>query len=244
MNRSVLPLAISYLVFEAGGRRLLHGLSFDLAAGRRSVILGPNGAGKSLLLRLCHGLLTPTAGSVRWRCPDRQARAAQAMVFQRPVMLRRSAAGNVSYALARRGVPRRNRPELVERALAETGIGHLAEMPARVLSAGEQQLLALARARVLEPEVLFLDEPTASLDPAATRAVEETIRAIAEAGTKIVLTTHDLAQARRMAEEVLFLDDGRLLEHGPAHAFFARPATHEARAYLRGELPEAEAGMK
>jgi tungstate transport system ATP-binding protein len=130
----------------------------------------------------------------------------------------------------------------VAQALAETGIGHLASVPARVLSAGEQQLLALARARVLEPEVMFLDEPTANLDPAATRAVEETVRAIAAAGTKIVLTTHDLAQARRLAEEVLFLNGGRLLEHGPADDFFARPATAAARAFIRGELPGAEDG--
>ena len=234
MSATILPLRVSGLVFEAGGRRLLDGLSFELAAGRRSVILGPNGAGKSLTLRLCHGLIAPTAGTISWRGGMRAARARQAMVFQRPVMLRRSAAANVAYAL--RGRPMGRRRARVAEALEMAALPHLARTPARVLSAGEQQRLALARAWVLDPEVLFLDEPTANLDPAATRAVEEMVLAIAAHGTKIILTTHDLGQARRLADEVLFLYGGRLLEHGPAAAFFAAPATAEARAFIAGEL--------
>ncbi len=236
MSATILPLRVSGLVFEAGGRRLLDGLSFELAAGRRSVILGPNGAGKSLTLRLCHGLIAPTAGTISWRGDMRAARTRQAMVFQRPVMLRRSAAANVAYALGGRPMGRRQRRARVAEALEMAGLPHLARTPARVLSAGEQQRLALARASVLDPEVLFLDEPTANLDPAATRAVEEMVLAIAAHGTKIILTTHDLGQARRLADEVLFLHGGRLLEHGPAEAFFAAPATAEARAFIAGEL--------
>ncbi len=236
MSAAILPLRVSGLVFEAGGRRLLDRLSFELAAGRRSVILGPNGAGKSLTLRLCHGLIAPTAGTISWRGDMRAARARQAMVFQRPVMLRRSAAANVAYALGGRPMGRRQRRARVAEALEMAALPHLARTPARVLSAGEQQRLALARAWVRDPEVLFLDEPTANLDPAATRAVEEMVLAIAADGTKIILTTHDLGQARRLAEEVLFLYGGRLLEHGPAAAFFAAPATAEARAFIAGEL--------
>jgi tungstate transport system ATP-binding protein len=232
---SILPLAVSGLRFEAGGRRLIDDVGFTLRAGRRSVILGPNGAGKSLTLRICHGLLRPTAGTVRWQ-GGVDARARQAMVFQRPVMLRRTAWANLSYALSVRGVPRRERAGRIAEALRRTGLLDIARTPARLLSVGEQQRLALARAWLLEPEVLFLDEPTASLDPSATRAVEAIIQAIHAAGAKIVLTTQDMGQARRLGDEVLFLYGGRLLEHAPAERFFETPATPQARAFVNGEL--------
>jgi tungstate transport system ATP-binding protein len=203
---SILPLELSDVVYQARGRRLVDGVSARLEAGPRTLILGANGAGKSLTLRLAHGLLEPTSGSVRWCGPGAaDARARQAMVFERAVLLRRSAAANVDYALAVRGVPRAERRGRVNEMLDKTGLSSLAERPARVLSAGEQQRLAVARAWSLDPEVLFLDEPTAALDPSATRAVEELILAIAAADTKIVMTTHDLAQARRLADEVAFL---------------------------------------
>ena len=234
---SILPLKVEKLSFEIGGRRLLHGLSFALESHTRSIILGPNGAGKSLILRLCHGLAAPTSGSIRWNgnSPD-EARARQAMVFQRPVMLRRSVSANVGYALACRGVPRSERGVLIADALDRTGLSDHARVQARVLSVGQQQRLALARVWVMRPEVLFLDEPTASLDPAATRAVEDIITSIHEAGTKVVLTTQNLGQARRLADEVLFLYDGRLLEQAPADQFFGAPETAEARAFIDGEI--------
>jgi tungstate transport system ATP-binding protein len=201
------------------------------------VILGPNGAGKSLTLRMAHGLLDPTSGSVRWlgRAGD-QARSHQAMVFERSVLLRRSAAANVDYALSLRGVPRARRRQRVAEVLERTGLAALATRPARVLSAGEQQRLALARAWAVRPEVLFLDEPTAALDPAATRSVEALIEAIAADGTKVVMTTHDLGQARRLAEEVLFMHKGELLEHSRAKQFFEKPENPAAAAFLDGEL--------
>lgn len=239
MTGSILPLRVDGLTFLAGNRRLLDNVTFELAAGKRSVILGPNGAGKSLMLRLCHGLITPSAGSIVWGDGDIPAAhlvQCQAMVFQKPVMLRRSTAANISHALACRGVKRRERAARVDEALSRTGLETLARVPARVLSAGEQQRLALARAWILRPEVLFLDEPTASLDPAATRDVEDIIRAIHDAGTKIVLTTQDLGQARRIADEILFLHHGRLVEHAPAEEFFNGPTAPEARTFLSGEL--------
>lgn len=232
----ILPLAVEDLVFEAGGTRLLDGLTFTLEAGPRTVILGPNGAGKSLLLRLCHGLLRASGGSVRWAGTANGARRAQAMVFQRPVMLRRSAAANVAYALGLRNMPRPERLRRVAEALARTGLRDLARVPARVLSFGEQQKLALARAWALEPQVLWLDEPTASLDPAATRAFEDIIAAIHAAGTKIVMTTHDLGQARRIGDEILFLHKGRLIERAATHDFFERSQNPLSRAFVRGEL--------
>jgi tungstate transport system ATP-binding protein len=232
-----LPLVLESVRFEAGGQRLIDDLSLTVAAGTRTVVLGPNGAGKSLLLRLCHGLIRPTAGSIRWACddPDRLRRE-QAFVFQRPVLLRRSAAANVAYALAVAGVPGAERRRRVRAALEQAGLAHIADRPARVLSGGEQQRVALARAWALEPKVLFLDEPTANLDPAATRAIEAVISAMCADGVKIVMTTHDLGQARRQADEIVFLHKGRLIEHADAGRFFARPATPEARAFVAGDL--------
>jgi len=234
---TILPLEVRNLCLEIGGSRLLDDLNFTLADGVRSVILGPNGAGKSLVLRLCHGLAAPTSGSISWNDrPAADARARQAMVFQRPVMLRRSVSANVAYALACRGVPKAEHTALIAEALARTGLSDHARLPARVLSVGQQQRLALARVWVLRPDVLFLDEPTASLDPAATRDVEEIVSSIHDAGTKVVLTTQNLGQARRLADEILFLYDGRLLEQAPADRFFKSPETPEARAFIDGDI--------
>jgi tungstate transport system ATP-binding protein len=236
-NAGILPLAVEGLGYAAGGRELLAGLSFRLEAGPRTVILGPNGAGKSLLLRLCHGLLTPTAGTISWRGPlAGQAGRRHAMVFQRPVLLRRSVFANLTHALALAGCGRTDRRHRAAAALATFGLDDLAERPARVLSGGEQQRLALARAWALQPEVLFLDEPSAFLDPAATRAIETMIDRFHRDGARIVMTTHDLGQARRIADEILFLHQGRLLEQGPAACFFDAPRTPEAAAFLRGNL--------
>ncbi|HJP55171.1 MAG TPA: ATP-binding cassette domain-containing protein [Rhodospirillales bacterium] len=234
---SILPLELDNVSFEAGGKRLIKGLSHTFERALRTVIIGPNGAGKSLLLRLCHGLIGASAGRIVWHgAGGRDPAPYQGMVFQRPIMLRRSVAANVDYALALRGIRRRQRPVLVDEALVHTGLKRFARQPARLLSFGEQQKLALARVWALKPQVLFLDEPTASLDPTATHTVEEIIAAFHAAGTRIVLTTHDLGQARRLADEVLFLHRGRLLEKAPAARFFAKPANDLAEAFIRGEL--------
>ena len=233
----ILPLTFQDVSFEIGGIRLIKDLNCTLEAGPRTMILGANGAGKSLFLRLCHGLIRPTTGRVLWQgAKGRDPADAQAMVFQRPVMLRRSVAANVDYALKLRGMAAAERRDAVEDALDHTGLRRLADNPARVLSVGEQQKLALARAWALQPEVLFLDEPTASLDPAATHAVEQIINAIDAAGTRIVMTTHDLGQARRLGDEVMFLNRGRLLEKAPAERFFSEPENDLAQAFLKGEL--------
>lgn len=237
---SLLPLELERVCFADRGRLILDTISLSLRRGGKTVFLGPNGAGKSVLMRVCHGLLEPTAGAIHWRGSlGRDAatvRRRQAMVFQKPVLLRRSTLANVTYALAVRGVGARERRTQALAALAQFGLSPLADRPARLLSGGEQQRLALARAWCLRPEVLFLDEPTASLDPAATRAVEDAVHAFHRAGTSIVMSTHDLGQARRLADDVVFIYSGRVLEHTPASAFFAMPATPPARAFLRGEL--------
>jgi tungstate transport system ATP-binding protein len=233
---SLLPLELERVSFHHRGQKLLDNVSLRLEQGGKTIIMGPNGAGKSLLMRLCNGLLQPSAGSVRWSGRPEELRRRLAMVFQRPVLLRRSAQANVSYALAVQGVPWRQRRRRALEALELFGLAALARRPARVLSGGEQQRLALARAWALRPEVLFLDEPTSALDPAAIKAVEEAVENFHRQGTRIVMSTHDLGQARRLADEVVFLCGGRLLEQASADRFFASPKTREAQAFIRGEL--------
>ena len=233
----LLPLTVRDLSLAIGGKLLLDGVSFRLDDGGRTVILGPNGAGKSMLMRLCHGLLKPTTGNIAWAGnPPGQAARRHAMVFQRPVMLRRSVAANVEHSLAIRRVPRSRRPGLVDEALIRAGLTQKAGQPARTLSGGEQQRLVIARAAALEPDVLLLDEPCSNLDPEAVRGIEELIRAVGDAGTKIIMTTHDMAQARRLADDVLFLHRGSLLEHAPAARFFESPAHPAAARFLAGAL--------
>jgi len=233
----ILPLSLENVTLEIDGTPLVKDVSCTFEAGARTMILGANGAGKSLLLRLCHGLLKPTTGSVHWHgALGRDPARFQAMVFQRPVMLRRTVAANIAYALKLKDIAKADRPALIEEALSHTGLLRLADTPARVLSSGEQQKLALARAWALNPEVLFLDEPTANLDPAATYAVETIINAIDAAGTRIVMTTHDLSQARRLADEVLFLHRGRLVEQASADKFFDNPDNDIAKEFIKGDL--------
>jgi tungstate transport system ATP-binding protein len=234
---SLMPLTVRDLSYSAGGKSILERVSFEVGEQPRTIVLGPNGAGKSVLLKLCHGLLRPSSGEVRWAgaTPD-QARRRQGMVFQRPVLLRRSVAGNLLHPLWIRGVPRARRGALVEEALHAAGLASMAGQAARTLSGGEQQRLAIARAWVLQPEVLLLDEPSANLDPEATRAIEDLIVSFETAGTRIIMTTHDIGQARRLASDVMFLHHGRLLEHSPAGRFFAAPRDPAAARFIGGAL--------
>jgi len=231
----MLPLALENVSYAVDGKAILDQVTVEIGAGPRTVILGPNGAGKSVLMRICHGLLAPTSGCVRWLGANGSRR--QAMVFQRPVMLRRSVLGNAMYGLKLAGLARGERELRARDVLEAVGLERQADQPARQLSGGEQQKLALARAWSLGPEVLFLDEPTANLDPVATREVESIIGQIRASGTKIIMTTHNLGQARRLGDEILFISGGRLLERAPVDGFFVQPATAEAAAFIRGELP-------
>lgn len=219
-------------------RELVRGVDLDIAPGRRTVVMGANGAGKSLLLRLLHGLIAPTSGHVLWkgRPLDAAGRRAQAMVFQRPVMLRRSVLANLDFALRVHGVSGPARRERERAALAMARLEDLAARPARVLSGGEQQRLAVARALACGPELLFLDEPTASLDPASTQAIETLIHEAHAAGVAIVLVTHDRAQALRLGDDVLFMSGGRIVESGPVARVLKAPRSEAARAWLEGRL--------
>ncbi|HEY9513694.1 MAG TPA: ATP-binding cassette domain-containing protein [Rhodanobacter sp.] len=239
VEQRLLPLRVSGLNLCLGGRQVLNDLDFELAGEGVTTVLGPNGAGKTLLLRVLHGLLQPDAGEVSWNGMNpRAARPCQGMVFQRPVMLRRSVAANIRFVMRTRGVARRLRAGRLATVLELTGLQDLAQAPARRLSGGEQQRMAIARAWVARPAVLFLDEPTANLDPRGVRTIEALIARVRAAGTRVILTTHDLGQARRLADDVLFLAGGRLLEHSTGASFFAEhgPATAQAAAFLRGDL--------
>ena len=219
---------------------LVDHIDLALRPGIVTVILGPNGAGKSLLLRLMHGLLTPASGEILMpgAGATAQTRRGQARVFQAPVLLRRSAKANIAYALKLRGVSRAERNARAITALEQAGLAHLADSPARRLSGGEQQRLALARALALEPTILFLDEPTASLDPASARAIEGVIGDTHARGVKVVLVTHDVGQAKRLAGEVVFLNRGKVTEISPAKSFFKRHESVPARQFLAGESVE------
>ncbi|WP_291868572.1 ATP-binding cassette domain-containing protein [Bradyrhizobium sp.] len=233
---SDLPLVLDGISLQAGATTILDRLNLTIAPGPPTLIVGPNGAGKSTLLRVMMGLASPTAGRVSWGGRTASPPLRRAIVFQRPVMLRRTVAANVAYALAQAGTPRRQRAERVAALLERVGLPDLAQRPARKLSGGEQQRLALARALARDPEILLLDEPTASLDPAATRGVEEIVLMAAQSGIKIVMASHDLGQVRRLAGEVMFMVRGCLRERAAAADFLDHPTTPEAAAFLRGDL--------
>lgn len=221
------------VVFQPGARRLLDGLSLSLRGGGITTLMGPNGAGKSLTLRMLARLLLPTSGHV-YECGIDIRDIA--LVFQKPVMLRRSVKGNLMHALKLHGVKRTGRPARLNELLDLADLTHLSNAPARLLSGGEQQRLALIRALAAQPKLLLLDEPTASLDPQATQTIENLILQAGNQGAKIILVTHDIGQAKRLASDVVFLNQGFVQEHTPADIFFTSPQSSEARAYLKGEL--------
>lgn len=232
----LLPLHTRELSYAGrDGQLLIKSIDLTLDAGGLTVVMGPNGAGKSLLLRLLHGLVEPSAGTISYAGTELNAdiRKRQALVFQRPVLLRRSVAANIDFVLHLRGARDPNSRD----ALLETvGLLDRATQPARLLSGGEQQRLALARALATQPDILFLDEPTASLDPKSTHMIEQITRDAHADGTKIIFVTHDIAQAKRLADTVVFLNHGRLAEVSDATDFFTNPKSSAAAAYLAGRL--------
>ncbi len=231
---SDLPIRFEQVGFTANGTRILSDITLSFASGASTVLLGPNGSGKTTLLKLAMGLLEPTQGSITFAGRPGSTGRRRAFVFQRPVMLRRTVAANVAYALKMAGTAQT--PARIDQLLEQVGLAAFASRPARRLSGGEQQRLALARALARDPEIIFLDEPTASLDPFATKGVEDIVSQIVSAGVKVVMTTHDLGQARRLAGNVVFLAKGRLYEDAPAETFFDEPSTREAQRFLAGDL--------
>lgn len=230
-----LPITLADLAYRVGGTTVLAGVDAALFPSGITAVIGPNGAGKSVLLRLIDGLLRPSAGTIRLGAGEAPVR--RALVFQRPALVRASAARNVALALAPLRLPAGAHAARVAAALARVGLSDRAGDPATKLSGGEQQRLALARAWATDPQLLLLDEPTASLDPAATEAIEHLVAGMARAGTKVVLVSHNLGQVVRLADDVLVLSAGRAVEHGPARSVVLHPRSPQARAYVAGELP-------
>lgn len=236
MVTSILPLDVEGLELWRQGKRILGPISHRLDSGGITIVLGPNGSGKTSFLRAMHGLERVNKGKLRWSAPLTTARSQQAFVFQSPTLLRRTVAENIAYPLRIEGATSAQARAKAETAAAQVGLGHMLDLPALVLSGGEKQKLALARALVRDPQVLFLDEPCANLDGKATREIEAILEAASARGTKIVMSTHNVGQARRLAADVLFLYRGLLHDSGPSATFFANPPTPEARAHIQGDL--------
>ncbi len=235
-GREILPLTLRGIAVNRRGKLLLGPVSLVLQGRGISVVIGPNGSGKTTLLRAMHGIERISSGSKAWSVDDVDARAAQSFVFQTPIMMRRNVRDNIAYPLMLRGMRRRDARAAAEAWAKRVGLSGALLRPATVLSGGEKQKLALARALVTAPQVLFLDEPCANLDGHATQQIEAILHAACADGTRIVMSTHDLGQARRLADEVLFLHNGKLVEIQPAAAFFAGPSSVQARALLNGDL--------
>ena len=231
-----LPVLFDGVTVTAGDVTILDEVALTLMPGAPTVLIGPNGSGKTTLLRVAMGLTPPSRGRITWGGREKVPPLRRAIVFQRPAMLRRSAAGNIRYALHAAGIPRIDHDRRMGELLELVGLEHLADRAARRLSGGEQQRLALARALARDPAVLFLDEPTASLDPAATKSVEDVIRAVSQRNIKVVMATHDLGEARRLAGDIILLHQGRIAESGDVGSFFDAPQTREARMFLAGDL--------
>jgi tungstate transport system ATP-binding protein len=235
-SASDLPITFVEAGILAGEVTILDNISLSIGSGTPTVLIGPNGSGKTTLLRAAMGLIPLTRGRISWGGRKVSPPTRRAILLQRPTMLRRRAADNVRYALGAAGVPRGEHDQRTADLLALVGLKGLERRPARRLSGGEQQRLALARALARDPAVLFLDEPTASLDPYTTMAIEDVVRTITARGVKVVMSTHDLGEAKRMGGEIVLLHRGRLVETGPAATFFASPSTQEARKFIAGEL--------
>ena len=235
---AALPLILTGATLRRQGKTLIGPVDLTLGRIGVTVVIGPNGSGKTSLLRMMHGLQRTADGRVGWSVADAIARERQAYVFQRPIALRRSVLANLMFPLRLRGASRAQ-AEVQARAIADRfDLSAMLAQPAPSLSGGEMQRLALARALITEPEILFADEPCAALDGQATRQIEALLAGTAAAGTRLVMATHDMGQARRLASDVIFLLHGRIHETGPAETFFAAPATPEAQAFLNGDIVE------
>lgn len=232
------PLSVKGAEVRRRGKVLVGPVDLTLERTGVTMVIGPNGAGKTSLLKMLHGIVRLSRGQVRWACSRHEAEKRQAFVFQTPVMLRRTVIENLAYPLRLLKVPKAEaRAQAAEWAM-RVGLGDAVTRPATVLSGGERQKLALARALIRKPDVLFLDEPCASLDGRAMREIEAILGDAVRAGTRIVMSTHDMGQARRLATEVIFILHGMVHERGAADGFFDRPETSQARAFLNGDIVE------
>lgn len=236
MVTPILPLTLTDVELHRGGRRILGPVSLMLGGPGITIVMGANGSGKTSLLRVMHGLDRASRGHVTWQRAAAKVRARQAFVFQTPILMRRKVVDCIAFPLRLDGIKRGPARARAAELAATVGLADALDKPSLVLSGGEKQKLALARALIRGPEVLFLDEPCANLDGRSTRDIEAILTRARDSGTRIVMSTHDIGQARRLADEVLFLHHGRLCDHAPSITFFETPRSIEAAAYLKGDL--------
>jgi tungstate transport system ATP-binding protein len=236
MVNSILPLTLEDVELRRRGHRILGPISLTLSGEGVTIVMGPNGSGKTSLLRVMHGLERVRHGKISWQGDIEVARARQAFVFQAPIIMRRNVVDCIAYPLLLAGMGRAAARAKAADQAHKVGLDHALDLPAQVLSGGEKQKMALARALIRNPEVLFLDEPCANLDTRSMAEIEAILTGAREAGTRIVMSTHNVGQARRLADDVLFLWDGRLHESAPSDTFFTAPQSAEAKAHLSGDL--------
>ncbi|MDE0588870.1 ATP-binding cassette domain-containing protein [Halocynthiibacter sp. C4] len=238
MVNSILPLELQEVVVAKRGRRIVGPVTYTLAGAGTTIVIGPNGSGKTTLLRMMHGLERTSEGRLRWAQAFNAASERQSFVFQSPIIMRRSVLDNLAYPLTLAGKSRKEANEAAARWAAKVGLASRLQQNASRLSGGEKQKLALARALIREPDVLFLDEPCANLDGKATRVIEGVLQDAKSNGTRLVMSTHDMGQARRLADDVIFMLGGQIHECAPAQDFFNSPATPETEQFLRGDIVE------
>jgi tungstate transport system ATP-binding protein len=232
------PLIAENLVVEFKGQRILGPIGLNLSKGDIAVILGPNGSGKTTLLKSLHGIIKIKHGTISWSCPKSESMAKQMFVFQSPVMLRRSVFENLTYPLTLCKTPKAEINRLADEWVSRISLKEVIHIAATRLSRGEKQKLALARALITKPEMLFLDEPTASLDGKTTLEIEKLLQNCAENGTTIMMSTHDIGQAKRLAKNILFLNKGKLESTQPAQTFFREPMSNNASKFIAGDIVE------
>ncbi len=238
MVNSILPLTLKDAIVKKRGKVIVGPVTTKIGVKGFTIVIGPNGSGKTSLLRLMHGMERPREGMVTWQCSDAEAKTRQTFVFQAPIVMRRSVVDNIAYPLLVKGIPKAKALQEATRSAQAIGLGNALHLEANYLSGGERQKLAIARALITEPDVLFLDEPTTNLDGGAMKEIEDVLQSAFKSGTRIVMATHDFGQARRLATDVLFLYRGKLHETGAAKTFFKLPKSFEAQAFLRGDIVE------
>ena len=238
MVEKILPLVVRDALVRRRGKVLVGPVNLTVAESGFTIVIGPNGSGKTTLLRMMHGIERLSGGTLNWAAPVATARKRQSFVFQTPIVMRRNVRDNLAFPLQLTGTPRNEARQKAEEWTLRCDLKEAFMRPARVLSGGERQKLALARALIRSPEILFLDEPCANLDGRAVREIEEILQHACRSGIRIVMSTHDMGQARRLASEVAFVYRHRIHEFGPAEQFFQSPSTSEASAFINGDIVE------
>jgi tungstate transport system ATP-binding protein len=238
MVETILPLKVENAHISKRGKTIIGPVTFDITKQGFTTIIGPNGSGKTTLLKMMHGLERPKEGTLNWNCDLELARLHQAYVFQTPILLRRSVIENMIYPLRLKGMKHQQTFAKAKEWLEQINLLEASDLSAKILSGGEKQKLAIARALATNPEVVFLDEPTTNLDGTSTREIETLLKKAIQTKTKIIMTTHDMGQAKRLSDEVMFVYRGKIHEFSAASSFFNKPDSVEARAFLEGDILE------